>query len=62
MREDFYTNFKKRYGFKISDDPIHIDSIAVEVFNQKIMKLGIKLIKKDIKFSSKKIILVIKYL
>ena len=35
MREDFYTNFKKRYGFKISDDPIHIDSIAVEVFQSK---------------------------
>ena len=35
MREDFYTNFKRRYGFKISDDPIHIDSIAVEVFQSK---------------------------
>ena len=35
MREDFYTNFKSRYGFKISDDPIHIDSIAVEVFQSK---------------------------
>ena len=35
IREDFYTNFKKRYGFKISDDPIHIDSIAVEVFQSK---------------------------
>ena len=32
MREDFYTNFKRRYGFKISGDPIHIDSISVEVF------------------------------
>ncbi len=35
MKRDFSKNFKNRYGFKISNDPIQIDSISVEVYENK---------------------------